>query len=113
MNPIRNEDPKRKVAAPQEATTTINVAKAENTTTETLIATLLAALSACPQTTNDLRFKYGIYAPAARVFELRDQGYEIDTIRVPEVTPDGLRHFNVAKYVLRSIPDQNERGTGS
>lgn len=113
MNPIEIKCQKRNVVAPEEATTTTNIATTQNTTTANQIATLLVALTASPQTTNDLRFKYGIYAPAARVFELRDLGYEIDTIRVPETTPDGLRHINVAQYVLRSKPEKIEFGKQS
>lgn len=63
---------------------------------------ILQALREHPQSTNDLRCKYGIMQPAARVLELKAKGYKIDTVTIDEVTPyDGITHKGVARYVFQ------------
>ena len=62
---------------------------------------IYSALLIKPQSTIDLRHGFGIMMPAARIKELRDMGYPIDTVRVNESTPDNIKHHSVAKYVLR------------
>ena len=62
---------------------------------------ILSALREQPQSTIALRHVYGIMMPAARIKELRDMSYRIDTVRVVEYTPDNIKHHAVAKYVLR------------
>lgn len=61
---------------------------------------ILMALRDSPKTTIELRHNYGIMQPAPRIKELREQGYKIDTVRISSLTPDGINHINVAKYVL-------------
>ncbi len=61
---------------------------------------IYSALVIKPQSTIDLRHVYGIMQPAPRIKELRDMGYQIDTVRVNESTPDNIKHNAVAKYVL-------------
>ncbi|MDO9050016.1 MAG: helix-turn-helix domain-containing protein [Methylotenera sp.] len=61
---------------------------------------ILDALVGSPQSTIDLRHVYGIMQPAPRIKELRDMGYQIDTVRIDEHTPDNINHKGVAKYVL-------------
>jgi len=61
---------------------------------------IYSALVIKPQSTIDLRHGYGIMQPAPRIKELRDMGYQIDTVRVNESTPDNIKHYSVAKYVL-------------
>ena len=62
---------------------------------------ILSALRERPQSTIALRHVYGIMMPAARIKELRNMDYQIDTVRVIEYTPDNIKHHAVAKYVLR------------
>lgn len=64
---------------------------------------IYSALVIKPQSTIDLRHGYGIMQPAPRIKELRDMGYQIDTVRVIEYTPDNIKHHAVAKYVLRGV----------
>jgi hypothetical protein len=40
-------------------------------------------------------------SPPQRIKDLRNAGYQIDTIRVNATTPDGITHHNVAMYVLQ------------
>jgi hypothetical protein len=72
-----------------------------NTSTNNQHKIIYSALLIKPQSTIDLRHGYGIMMPAARIKELRDMGYPIDTVRVDESTPDNIKHHSVAKYVLR------------
>ena len=64
-------------------------------------AITLSAISDSPKSTIELRHAFGIMHPAARIQELRDIGHQIDTVRITEMTPDGIKHKAVAKYVLR------------
>ncbi len=63
-------------------------------------ARLLAALRRDSLTTLEARQKHDIMHPAARVMELRAMGYDIQTLRVPDLTAEGHVH-NVARYLLR------------
>ena len=74
---------------------------ANNTSTINQHQIILSALREQPQSTIALRHVYGIMMPAARIKELRDMDYHIDTVRVVEYTPDNIKHHAVAKYVLR------------
>jgi hypothetical protein len=58
------------------------------------------ALREGPQSTFDLRSRYNVMMPAARIKELRDMGYQIDTIRQTRVDDYGRKHPAVALYVL-------------
>lgn len=60
---------------------------------------LLAYLHTKPIDTVTARKELDILMPAARVFELRQQGYDISTVRVDRVTDAGISH-RVALYVL-------------
>jgi hypothetical protein len=59
-----------------------------------------SVLQEAPRTTVELRDDFGIMMPAARIKELRQLGHIINTIRVTCITPDGVKHNGVAKYVL-------------
>jgi len=72
-----------------------------DTSTENQQSIVLMALRDSPKTTIELRHDFGVMMPAARIKELREQGYKIDTVRIACLTPDGIKHINVAKYVLR------------
>lgn len=63
---------------------------------------VLSALRDAAQTTVSLRHEFGVMHPAARVQELREMGYRIDTVRVATITPDLIKHRLVAKYILLS-----------
>lgn len=66
-------------------------------------AITLFAITDSPKSTIELRHYFGIMHPAARIQELRDMGHKIDTVRISEMTPDGIKHKAVAKYVLRGV----------
>jgi len=68
-------------------------------------ARLLDALKIAPVTTLEARRNLEVLMPAARIFELRAEGYIIDTLRVMQETEAGILH-NVAKYVLRGRRDE-------
>jgi Helix-turn-helix domain len=70
-----------------------------NTSASNQRLAILAELRAGPQTTITLR-QHGVMHPAARIQELKQQGHNIQTVRVASVTPDGVLHRSVAKYVL-------------
>ena len=72
---------------------------------------IYASLVIKPQSTIDLRHGYGIMQPAPRIKELRDMGYQIDTVRVIEQTPDNIKHHAVAKYVLTQIKPIDSEAT--
>lgn len=61
---------------------------------------LLEALRSRSLTTLEARRELDVMHPAARIMELRKQGYDIDTLRVPDLTAEGHTH-NVARYLLR------------
>jgi len=61
---------------------------------------VLHALREGPQSTFSLRSRYNVMLPAARIKELRDMGYQIDTIRQASVDDYGRKHPAVAVYVL-------------
>lgn len=48
--------------------------------------------------------KHGVAHPAGRVQELREMGFEIDTMRQNQFDSDGIVHRQAAVYVLRSEP---------
>lgn len=74
--------------------------KSNDTSAENQRNIILNALKESPKTTIQLRHDYGVMMPAARIKELREQGYSINTVRMTCFTPDEIRHSNVAQYVL-------------
>ncbi|MDP1683123.1 MAG: helix-turn-helix domain-containing protein [Burkholderiales bacterium] len=72
-----------------------------NTSASNARAIILEALRTGPQTTVALRHEHGVMSPAPRVLELRERGYQIDTVRVHAATPDGVNHRSVALYVMK------------
>jgi hypothetical protein len=72
-----------------------------STSTEDQRARLLELLKISPQTTYSLR-SHGIAQCAARIFELRKDGYPITTSTVTAVDSDGYSHINVALYCLET-----------
>lgn len=61
---------------------------------------LYHALQFAPVDTLEARKWLDILMPAARIFELREQGKQIDTVRVMRPTDEGGLH-SVALYVLQ------------
>ena len=61
---------------------------------------VLHALREGPQSTFSLRSRYNVMMPAARIKELRERGYQIDTIRQSGDDDFGRKHPGVAIYVL-------------
>lgn len=68
---------------------------------------LYHALQFAPVDTLEARKWLDILMPAARIFELREQGKQIDTVRVMRPTGDGELH-SVALYVLQPGDVSNE-----
>lgn len=62
---------------------------------------LLHALTLAPVTTFDAHKYLDVYYAPARVKELRRRGFEIDTLRVAQLTDAGVVHNRVGMYVLR------------
>ena len=65
----------------------------------------LRALRLGTVNTFDARDRLGILMPAARIFELRALGYEIDVDYRRAVDRDGVEHDRIAHYSLLSSPD--------
>ena len=63
-------------------------------------AALLALLNATPASTMTIRQELGILSPAARVLDLRKQGYQIETISSTAYDEAGRPH-RCATYALR------------
>ncbi len=93
-----------KKAATAQTVTTSKKLNPKDTTAANQRAIVIQALRDGNKTTIELREKYGVMSPAPRVIELRALGYSILTIRVKAVTPDGVMHCGVARYVLLSEP---------
>ncbi len=69
---------------------------------------LLAGLSearANGVTTIQARRDLNVMQPAARIKELREQGYTIATFRQPMLDDHGRKHPAVARYVLMATPE--------
>lgn len=95
------DNQKRKAAGLQPLTASGITLSPNNTSSGNQRAITLLAIADAPKSTIELRHEFGIMHPAARIQELRDMGNEIDTIRITEMTPDGIKHKAVAKYILK------------
>ncbi len=91
----------KKAAGLQSQTAFATTLNPINTSTENQRAIVLDALMDGPKTTIELRHNYGIMQPAPRIKELRDSGHNIISFLMTCCTPDGVKHFRVAKYILR------------
>ncbi len=60
---------------------------------------ILARLRISPLTTLEARRDLDVLHPAARVMELRDAGYDIDTVWTHDLNGEGRPH-RVAQYIL-------------
>lgn len=81
-----------------------DVLKSKSTSTETQLKKLVALLRTGPQTTYSLRAN-GI-AQAARIWDLRQEGYVVATELVTAFDSDGFMHARVAMYTLLQEPPQ-------
>lgn len=89
----------KKNGTPKGTTSTENL---KNTSREAQRARILNALEqvgAKGITTLECRESLNVMSPASRIFELRDEGHRIETIRTDEINQEGYRH-NIARYVL-------------
>lgn len=75
----------------------------QDNSTEAQRQRLLAALRRRPVTTIEARRDLDIMAPAPRIFELRQRGFQIVTIWAHQATDCGREH-RVALYVLIKGP---------
>lgn len=102
MNNFQDEQ-KTKAAGLPPLTALGKTLNPNNTSANNQRAITLLAITDSPKSTIDLRHGFGIMHPAARIQELRDMGHEIDTVRIAEMTPDGIKHKAVAKYVMKGV----------
>lgn len=83
-------------AAPIESAKLLNV---NNKTASNQRA--LQTLRVAPKIMIRLSHNFSIMQPTPCIEELRNMGYAIDAVRVIKCSPDNIKHFAVAKYVLR------------
>lgn len=62
-------------------------------------------------TTIQARAELNTMMPAARIKELREEGYKIATMRQPVLDDYGRKHPGVGRYVLLATPDQQGGGS--
>jgi len=73
-----------------------------NTSSEAQRARLLARLKAGPIDTITARRELNILMPAARIKELREAGFPIETQRITLIDDHGRNHSGIALYYLRT-----------
>jgi hypothetical protein len=62
-----------------------------------------------PTHTIKFREKHGLISPAPRIKELRNKGYDIETLKIRAQSIDGRWHNNIALYTLISEPPANDQ----
>lgn len=80
------------------------MAKTYSTSSEAQRAKILELLRRSGRHTHNLRAN-GISHPAARIQELRRQGYDITSSPVTSIDSDGFAHHGVAWYELVGEPE--------
>jgi len=70
---------------------------------------IVSLLRIKPTHTIEFREKHGLISPAPRIKELRDKGYDIETLKIKGQSIDGSWHNNIALYVLISEPPANDQ----
>lgn len=83
--------------------------RSRSTDTEAQERRIVAALRIGPRTTDDLR-KLGVYQVSARIWKLRQLGFEIETDLFDGISADGYSHARMARYTLRSEPVTTAEG---
>ncbi|HBM09968.1 hypothetical protein CXF92_06780 [Pseudomonas sp. Choline-3u-10] len=76
-----------------------------NTSSEAQRARLLARLKAGPIDTITARRELNILMPAARIKELREAGFPIETQRITLIDDHGRNHSGIALYYLRTTSE--------
>lgn len=62
------------------------------------------------QSVNTLEFrKFGIMAPAVRIFELKQRGHLIEKVLETDIDDAGVVHPRVARYYSANNPPANDR----
>lgn len=79
------------------------VLASRSTETEAQEQRAVLAMRLGPKTTDDLR-KLGLYQVSARIWSLRQKGYEIETDLFTGYAADGMKHTRMARYKLISEP---------
>lgn len=82
-----------------------DILRSKSTSREAQKAKLIVLLRSGPKTTIELRDQ-GLMMPAARVFDLKSDGYVITSTLLPLYDSNGFRHAKCAKYSLISEPEQ-------
>lgn len=75
----------------------------KSTATEAQHARIIDALRISPRTSYDLR-RMGVYQVSARIFELRQRGFRIETELINLWDEEGFLHPRSARYHLRGEP---------
>jgi hypothetical protein len=70
---------------------------------------IVSLLREKPTHTIKFREKHGLISPAPRIKELRDKGYDIETLKIRAQSIDGRWHNNIALYTLISEPPANDQ----
>jgi hypothetical protein len=70
---------------------------------------IVSLLRIKPTHTLQFREKHSLISPAPRIKELRDKGYEIETLKIRAQAINGRWHNNIALYTLISEPPANDK----
>jgi hypothetical protein len=70
---------------------------------------IVSLLREKPTHTLQFREKHSLISPAPRIKELRDKGYEIETLKIRAQATNGRWHNNIALYTLISEPPANDQ----
>lgn len=69
---------------------------------------IVSLLREKPTHTIQFRENHSLISPAPRIKELRDKGYDIETLKIRAQSMDGCWHNNIALYTLISEPPAND-----
>jgi hypothetical protein len=70
---------------------------------------IVSLLRIKPTHTIQFREKHSLISPALRIKELRDKGYEIETLKIKAQAMNGSWHNNIAIYTLISELPANDQ----
>jgi hypothetical protein len=70
---------------------------------------IVSLLRKKPTHTIQFRENHSLISPAPRIKELRDKGYDIETLKIRAQSIDGRWHNNIALYTLISEPRANDQ----
>jgi hypothetical protein len=70
---------------------------------------IVSLLRIKPTHTIQFRENHSLIRPAPRIEELRDKGYDIETLKIRAQLIDGGWHNNIALYTLISEPPAHEQ----